>query len=287
MTLNKLTIFSSLITCIIFSGCKKWDKEEAIPAYIKISHCILSCDSVTQGSSRHNISDVWVNIDGNRQGTYEIPVIFPILTEGTHTITIRAGVKLNGISASREVDPFLSFLNFDTTFTPQNVLVLTPVFTYKPATIFAWREDFQGNGFQLDPVSDTDTSLFIESDSLNPAQHYGIFHIDTGRPVFHYQSAEAFELPSNNTAIYLEFDYQCNHPLVVGLQVNNLQTSVGTPILALNPHPNSFNHVYVDLSYTATQNPNALDFNIFFGAYLQSGYLKGDIKIDNIKLLHF
>jgi len=278
-------LISATCICVFLSSCKKFDKNEEIPSYINVSKCILSCDSTLQGSTQHKISDVWVNIDGNLQGTYELPVTFPVIAEGAHTLTLRAGIKVNGISANRAVYPFFSFLTMDTVFTPEKVMVLTPVYTYKPETIFEWLENFQNNGFSLDRSLKSDTTL--DTVNVYGNQICGIFHIDANRNVFQYQSTEAYYLPSTGGAVFLEFDYQSDHPLTVGLIVNNIQNSVENSILTLKPHPQSFNHVYVDLTYTVTQNPNALDFNVFFGASLEDGYSTGEVKIDNIKLLHF
>lgn len=285
MSFYKTIIIIVSAICVVISSCKKFDKDEPIPAYIHISNSILSCDSTLQGSTQHKISDVWVDIDGNNQGIYELPVTFPVIAEGSHTLTLRAGIKVNGIAANRAYYKFYKFINFDTIFTPEKIIELTPVYTYKPETIFAWLENFQGNGFSLDRSSKSDTTL--DTVNVYGNQICGIFHIDANRNVFQYQSTEAYDLPTTGGAVFLEFDYQSDHPLYVGLIVNNLQNSIETPILTLNPHPGSFNHVYVDLTYTVTQNPNALDFNVFFNATLENEYSTGEIKIDNIKLLHF
>ncbi|PIP54090.1 MAG: hypothetical protein COX07_07210 [Bacteroidetes bacterium CG23_combo_of_CG06-09_8_20_14_all_32_9] len=278
-------IFSAIL--IIVLSCQKFDKEEPIPSYIRISKCILLSDSISQGSSQNNISDIWVNIDGNRQGTYEVPVNFPVIAEGNHSLMLRAGVKVNGIAASRIIYPFYNSLSFDTTFIPEKQMILTPVFTFKPETKFVWLENFQNNGFTLDRTSKSDTILYIKNDTVNTVQQYGVFYIDAIRQKFQYKSTEKYVLPSNGSEVFLELDYQCNHPFIVGVFVNKLQQSIETSIICINPHPQSFNHIYIDLSYIISQNTDALDYNIFFGASLESGYTNGEIKIDNIKLIHF
>ncbi len=278
-----------LITFIFVSGCKKFDKEEAIPVYIKINQSFLLCDSVSQGSSRHNLSDVWVNLDGNQQGIYELPVTFPVIAEENHQIEIRPGIKVNGIGASRMAYPFLNIFKIDTFFTPGNIMEIAPVYTYNSNTVFKWLENFQNNGFTLDRMTDSDTTLEITVDSVNPQQHYGEFHIDAVRKNFQYKSAEAYNTSTVGSTVFFEFDYQSDHPMYVGLVINKIQQSVETVLIVLNPHPQSFNHIYVDIGSTLLQNPDAVDFNIVFGASLDEaeGYTTGNGKIDNIKLLHF
>lgn len=283
----KNTICLLSATLIIISSCKKFNKEEPIPSYIKITKSTLSCDSILQGTTNSNISDIWVNIEGNRQGIYELPVNFPVIGTGSSLITLRAGIKTNGIAASRIIYPFFSTINIDTTLTPENQLTLAPVFTYLPETIFSWLENFQGNGFSLARTSKSDTLMYTKSDSINPLQKYGVFYIDAIRQNFYYKSTDHYVLPSNGSAVFLELDYQCDHPFVFGLIINKYQQSIETPVIYLNPHPNSFNHIYIDLSYIVSQNSDALDYDIFFGASLYSTYTKGEVKIDNIKLIHF
>lgn len=274
-----------IVIIFIVSSCKKWDKEEKIPSYISVYHATIQTDVANQGAATSNIADVWVNIDGNRQGTYEIPTTFPVLETGRRKITLRAGIKVNGIAASRIIYPFFDMINIDTVLQEGKKIIINPVYSYKSSSIFAWREDFQGNGFSLDKTTESDTLLYVIADSLG--NKYGKFTIDAIRQRFYYKSAEAYTLPKNGTAIFLEFDYRCNHPFTVGLLVNKLQTSVSTPILVINPHPTKFNHIYVDLSYIVNYNLDALNFNVIFQTVLQDGYTTGYAEIDNIKLIHF
>lgn len=285
----KLNVIFSLLstTLIILSSCKKFDKEEPVPAYIRISKVNLMSDSITQGSSRNNISDIWVNLDGNRQGTYEIPTNFPIIANGNHNLILRAGIKVNGISASRIVYPFYNQISIDTSFAPEQQLIITPTFTYLSSTQFAWLENFQNNGFTLTRTSYSDTLLYTETDSIYTNQKYGAFYIDTARNTFQYKSTEKYELPTNGSAVFLELDYKCNHPFQIGVIINKLAMSIETPIIYINPHSESFNHIYIDLAYIISQNMDAINYNILFGGTLQSGYTNGEIKIDNIKLIHF
>jgi hypothetical protein len=281
----KILLFFILFIPLFFS-CKKWENKGTIPSYININFIKLITDSNTQGASTHKISDVWINVDGNRQGTYEIPVTFPVLATEKHEITIRAGIKVNGIAANRIIYPFFNMLTLDTLLPEGKKLELTPTFSYLPETNFAWMEGFQNNGFSLDRMTECDTVLYVVSDSASNNK-WGKFTIDAIRQRFYYKSAETYQLPTNGSAVFLEMDYRCNHPFSVGLLINKLQSTIVTSVVTINPHPNTFNHIYIDFSYTVSQNTDAIDFNVFFQTILQSGYMQGNVEIDNIKLLHF
>lgn len=271
---------------LLFFSCSKWDKEEKIPSYLQIYQVNLQTNAATEGVNTHKISDVWINIDGNLQGIYELPVTFPVLETGKHTINIRAGIKVNGIAASRAPYPFFNIVNIDTILPEGKILTITPTFSYKPETKFPWIEDFEGNGFSLDRMIGSDTILYMVTDTA-VNNKYGKFSIDAIRQKFYYKSAEAYDLPVNGSAVFLELDYRCNHPFTIGLLVNKLQSSVANDIIVLNPHPHKFNHIYIDLTYTVTQNMDAIDYNVIIRGVLQDGYTQGDIEIDNLKLVHF
>ncbi len=279
----KYFLFFILFTALFFS-CKKWEKG-AIPSYIHINNVKIITDANTQGAATHKISDVWINIDGNRQGTYEMPVTFPVLATGQHQVMVRAGIKVNGIAASRAIYPFFNTITYDTLLPEGGKIVLSPTFSYLPETIFAWIEGFQNNGFTLDRMSECDTTLYVEADSTG--NKYGKFTIDVIRQRFYYKSTEAYPLPANGSAVFLEMDYRCDHPFTVGLLINKLQSTVTNNVIIINPYPNTFNHIYIDFSNIAVQNYDALTFNVFFQSVLQSGYTQGNVEIDNIKLIHF
>ncbi len=181
--------------------------------------------------------------------------------------------------------PFYDLINIDTTLPEGKILTILPEFRYKPETIFSWIESFENNGFTLDRMIESDTALYTFVDSSG--SHFGRFYIDAIRKKFSYKSTEAYYLPKNGSAVFLELDYRCNHPFTVGLLINKLQNSIREPILVINPHINTFNHIYVDLTPVIVNNTDAINFNILIEAVLQDGYYQGCIDIDNLKLLHF
>ena len=61
------------------------NKEEEIPSYIEINDFNLTSNS-SFGENTENITDVWIYIDENLQGVYEIPVTFPVLNKGLELI---------------------------------------------------------------------------------------------------------------------------------------------------------------------------------------------------------
>jgi len=267
----------------IINSCNLKEKGK-IPGYIRINEAKLKV-KLNEGSNTHKIVDVWVNVDGKLQGVYELPVTFPLIETGKRKITLRAGIKVNGISKNRQKYPFYKMIIIDTTIIEDFILTFYPEFEYKEDVVFKWIEDFSYNGHSLEKMPESDTLLYIQRDSSN--NYFGKFMIDNTRKNFFYKSSEEFELPKDGTPVYLELDYKCNHPFIVGVIANNIMNSITIPYLVINPHPNKYNHIYIYLTDVILKNTNAKSFNIFIRSSLQDGYNVGEFEIDNIKLLHF
>ena len=68
--LNSRITYKIFIFLFIFISCEKDDK---IPSYLKVNNVNLNYNQ-NFGSITENITDVWVYIEDNLQGVYEIPV---------------------------------------------------------------------------------------------------------------------------------------------------------------------------------------------------------------------
>ena len=95
-----------LVALLIISACQKEESPNAIPAYLKIDAITLD-----ENNTSANITDAWVYFDNNLQGIYPLPTIFPVLAEGKQNISIKAGIKNNGIAAIRVEYPFYDYFN--------------------------------------------------------------------------------------------------------------------------------------------------------------------------------
>lgn len=87
-------------------GCSKSKIEADIPAYLSIDSVFVNTNYQTQGSASHKITDIWVYLNDDFIGAFELPVKIPILKQGNHKITIKAGIKVNGIANTRTAYPF-------------------------------------------------------------------------------------------------------------------------------------------------------------------------------------
>ena len=96
LALNKILFITYYLLLILsMSSCEIINPEIKIPSYMHIDSISLNTDYPTQGTNSNKITDAWIYIDGKLTGTFQMPVTFPILAEGNHNLTIRAGIIAN------------------------------------------------------------------------------------------------------------------------------------------------------------------------------------------------
>src|SRR6185436_15679217 len=172
------------VLVIMASSCNIINPAEPVPAYVHADSISLKTDLVTEGSSSCKINDVWAYVDGNVIGTFEMPVTFPVLAAGVHRLTIRPGILMNGIAATRAIYPFYS--GFDTTvnFESAQTFQVNASTHYISGIQFSLLEDFDHTGisFIKDPASDT--SLMVVTDQFSMENNYGAVYLDDSHPNF-------------------------------------------------------------------------------------------------------
>ncbi len=275
MKVIKLTYLIFLLLTIL-SGCEVINPEEEIPSYIHI-------DTVTlKEGYTHNITDVWVYVDDQLQGEYELPVTFPLLYSGTHKISIHAGVKLNGIAATRVSYPFYKAYIQNINLNKDSVISLAPEVEYYAGTTFAWVEDFENSVTSIDTTAKSDVPLDRVFDNGN---YVGKASFNESGGIFECKSSESFELP-RGTGVILELDYKTDIELVVGLFANEYSSSIQEQIITLNKKT-TWNKIYINLTEAISNHPGAIDYNIFIGAVKDADNdTVSEIYLDNIKIIY-
>jgi hypothetical protein len=284
----------------LLASCNLYNPAEPVPAYIHIQKIILNTDPALEGSNSSKITDAWVYIDGKLQGAFELPVTFPVLEDGTHELLIKAGIKVNGISATRAPYPFYDSYRQSITLSRGTVVNVSPVVRYVSGLDWAglnmWKEDFEDatNGITLDTsASGTDTNMYhhIRTGPDDPdvfeGNGSGVVYIDHKNSFFEYWSSKApFVLPRGDAPVFLELNYRCNYDFVIGMYAHSSGGTVKTKVLSIHPSAN-WNKIYIYLSPTIAATIGSSDYSIFFGMLNSSGADGLFLDIDNIKLIHY
>lgn len=273
------------IAIATLSSCELYNPPEPIPAYIHIDKINLSTTPL-QGTSSNKITDAWVYIDGQLIGCFELPATFPVLYEGNYQVLIKAGIKVNGISAIRSPYPFFEAYSEVVNFQKGTTVTMTPTVTYTSNSNFVFMEDFESSGIAIDTSVGSDTALqrlFFPDPNVFEG-NCGIAYLDKTNTFFECVSSASFTLPKDGKNIFLEFNYKSNHEFVVGV-IAQPPFYLKTASLNYNPS-NEWNKTYLYLTPAVSGSTNATQFKLFFGMINNTDSDSLALLLDNIKLIY-
>ena len=268
----------------VFVACQK--DEVAIPTYFQINEIGFN-DNINGETSTSKISDVWFYVNDQKQGIYEIPCTFPVIGDGTNNIKIFSGIKVNGISASRDIYPF--YESYDTTlnFISDSILSLLPKTKYKQNLNF-YSEDFDGlgNNFDISINSDTNFISPFPTDSVY-GQLSSVGKVVLQNPFLNFEATtfEIDDFPSAGSPVYLELDYKNNSTFIIGAYVNFSQSVVKKSIIAINPSED-WNKIYVNLTPTINESIGAQSLKVFISMLRPESMNISELSIDNFKIIY-
>lgn len=279
---------------LVLFGCQTKDQAASIPTYLYIPAFTIENENSQTNMDIYSekISDVWVYLDNDNQGAYELPALIPIAESGDHRIELRPGIKNAGIAVDRHPYPYYELYDLGTyNFKPGTTDTLRPITFYDDAPnpiITAWEEGFEGPGvnYTISPNSDTIVHLI---DSANYPElvfkdaKSGAIILEEPGHLFEMISPSLYNLPGNNIPIYLELNYKSNHDFRVGLYLYNKTEQI--PIYVVTEQDN-WNKIYLDFTKYIAAAPGS-DINIFIGFTRSESEPRVEMYLDNIKLIHF
>jgi hypothetical protein len=284
-----------LFVSLILSACNLYNPAEPVPSYIRIEKIDLTT-TAEQGSNSSKITDAWIYIDEQLVGCFELPVTVPVLYDGSHKLSVSAGIKINGISATRGPYPFYDRYVTTVELTRGNILTVNPVVKYvstlnwDPSKI--WQENFESTGIAIDTSpSGTDTSLihYKISGGSDPLVFEGlgsgIAYLDASKTLFECISSTSFILPRGDAPVFLELNYRCNNQFVVGIFAHSSASTGKHKVLNINPSE-TWNKIYIYITPEISNSGSATDFTVFIGMFNSTGASSAYLNIDNIKLIH-
>jgi len=276
---------------LFVASCEIINPAEQIPANIYIPSLQLQTQSF-QGSASHNITEVWVYANGKMMGAYDLPAFVPLLAEGTSNIRLLAGIKNNGVSATRIVYPFYSGYSRDLELAPGSTDTLFPEFTYSNGLDF-WIEAFEDPGIKFVAAGNSDTTIKLtqEPGFIYEGSGSGIISLTPDITYAQIQTEESLQLPAGNQ-IFAEFDYRCNNSFAVGVKAYRGNEISAAPAVIMNPTDTEtgipeWNKIYVELSYIVGSFPGSDHYELYFEVNLDGGNSEALVQLDNIKIVYF
>jgi hypothetical protein len=266
---------------------------EDSPEDIPFRFDIQSVDLVTtseEGTSDHNIKDVWVFNQGIDEGVFELPSQIPLLPREdvqNNVIQISPGVRNNGINSAPIIYPFYTTHFFERPLTRNEVEVLNLVFEYREDAKIVFNETFEfGNNFTFDEDGDPASFMGVSDSEVFEGERSGHISLKDSVDIAEVGTAITFtEWPSNGSPIFMEVNFKADIELVVGLTGTLGNGSVKNYFFVLNP-TDEWKKVYIDLTFQVIDSGLA-SYKVLFSAGLQESQSEGDIYIDNVKIIHF
>ncbi len=277
-------------------GCNVFDKEEPIPAYLRITLIDFATEKgKSQGTSSSNITDAWLYVNDQTQGVYPLPTRLPLLVSGKTKIKISPGIIQNGIDATRISYPFYNDWDTIVELTQKQIVSLKPRITgYKDATVFHLIEDFEGLGLALAKTVSSPNEIYKTSipSAVFEGVNCGKFEIINNSTDVTIASSDFYNLPKQGNKVFLEMNYNINQAMEVGIMANNGTQITQSSVLGLRASTNSdgqtiWKKVYIDLSDAVSGQPYATGYKIYFYAKKADNVDHPLFLIDNIKLVSF
>lgn len=271
---------------MLLHSCELINPAEDIPSYIHIDSILLSVQP-DEGTASHKISDAWVYVDDELIGTFETPCTVPVLKDGAHRLTIRAGIKSNGIASTRPYYPFYDPYTIDNfMLVKDSVINVRPMVRYASGANIAWKEGFEDGGISLMNGTDDTTRITKTDDpSLVFEGNYSAFvKIWPGDTSCFFVSTDAYRLPVAGYT-YLELNYKNNNKFTVGLIATIDSVYRTLPVLVMN-RSDKWNKIYINLTMMVYNYPAASSWRIFISSVKESETEVPLIYFDNLKLVY-
>lgn len=279
-------------------SCSKENLAAKLPAYLYIPAFQLETDYAEGGTAHSNFTTAWVFYNTEPIGVFELPCTIPIIPkEGAVNLQVYPGINMNGISASRSIysscEPIeqnVTLTALDTfAFNPQIDSVLTTRY-YDNATVTIV-ENFDGSGINLEPTSNSDSSVVLVSDMANtfnfPGENNGrsgLLALTENTTMVEVKSSDTYPLPRGKD-VYVEITYKSNNSFLVGV-IANETVPVPRSTLFVRSSKNEWKKIYVNIIGEVGLSPTGTDFNLLIGAIKDPDVTEAMIYLDNIKLVY-
>jgi hypothetical protein len=225
-------------------------------------------------------------------GAYDLPADIPVLAEGATNLSFRAGIRNNGIAATRIMYPFFETITTTENLKPLESVNITPTFEYKESTFFRLREEFEDAGNKFVATSNSDTVLVnISGEEVFEGNSSGKVVLQGLTDHFEVETDDELALPAGKL-IWVEMDYKSNNSFAIGLKAYQGANVAKNLALIVNPTTDDlgvaqWNKIYVELTLVANQHLGAEYFKLYIESNLDAELDKAEILFDNVKIIHF
>ena len=280
VNIKKKCIILLFISICLFS-CDKNENIQEIPSYLSVSEINLVTNS-NQGSNTHKITDIWLYVNDQFAGAYELPATVPLLHKDTNNIKIFAGIKDNGISSTRVRYHFYKSFEKNVFLVEDSIVNIQPSFRYTDNAIIEF-ENFEGVGTNIDTTLNSEVDFEINTENENNFAYANI----TGDFLKFEAATDDFEnLPQQGSPVYLELDYQSNHTALIGAYINNPTSVINRDLVWISPKEEDWNKIYINMTKTVSEALGNNSIKFYINVFRTDTTKEAWIKFDNLKIIY-
>ncbi len=279
--------FIFLFLTIIQYSCNEDSAE--IPAYIYIDKIALETNNTTQGAPTHNITDIWVYVNGLSTGVFNKKELIPVIASdySTAEIILVPGIRDNGIK--QDIENYFLYREIQLTepLKAGEIDTITAVFHYVNHADFIFIEDFEnGNIFNKEVDGDSFTKIKISEENPRSGKKCGIIELNTEHNNIETTTkSDYYNLPDKGNLVYMEMDYKGDNELVVGISGKDINGSEYKSDFILLKQQENWNKIYLNLT-KKIQDSGLESYRIYFKTTYDKTNGTSTIYLDNIKLLY-
>ena len=280
VNIKKKCIILLFISICIFS-CDKNENIQEIPSYLSVSEINLVTNS-NQGSNTHKITDIWLYVNDQFVGAYELPSTIPLLYKDTNNIKIFAGIKDNGISSTRVRYHFYKSFEKNVFLVEDSIVNIQPSFRYTDNAIVEF-ENFEGVGTNIDTTLNSEVDFEIKTENEN---NFAYAHISGDYLKFEAATDDFENLPQQGSPVYLEVDYQSNHTALIGAYINNPTSVINRDLVWISPKEEDWNKIYINMTKTVSEALGNNSIKFYINVFRTDTTKEAWIKFDNLKIIY-
>ena len=294
--------FVVIVVAVCFVACRKTD---IAPAYVVITKedISVSYDKLDlaqfnsySGLTAHNFTDIWLTVNGEKLGTWELPCRIPVLASGKVSVSMLPGIAMNGMSTTRPEYPFVESFKTEVSLVKGEETVISPVFSYYGSNLyFPLVENFESAGTSFEST-DTSAHLYVNKvydDDLiykNPTDQSDKNTCSGWIELSEHSDFEivspVLKLPGAGKSVFLELNYKCDQDLFVSI-VAIQSTSVPTheALVGLRATGGAWKKAYVNLTLAVSRNTTATGFRVMLSG-AKNGSETANYYFDNIRVMY-
>ena len=272
-----------IVFCV--NSCNLINPTEPVPTYVHVDSFSFTDDTVRMGTNSAKITCVYVYLNNQSIGIFDLPITFPVLLDNKSKLQLSPGYDFNGLAGVPTLQPMYQAWSDSISPVPGKTITVKPTSKYLPGVEVKYNVDFESRNPFNGATSVGDMARTDVDSLVFEGQWAGLVFLGANE-----DSATNFNSDPDSlqalTPTLLEINYKSNIPFTIGMYTNARGVEAIKYIAGFNAHPGTFNKVYVDLqAFVSTYQGGK--FTLLLRAIKEPEHIgkPGYVAFDNIKIV--